>query len=162
MSDIVCYIVDVIRYIIDVIKEWDWLGIIYRIALAGGVIVACLQLIANKKAQQALRSPLLYIYCPENADKINGLTLKNGGNVIAKDITIFVTEKTTLCLRIKLLVCRKKILSTKKRFPLLKENDEVKIISSELNNSSNIKVKVTYYSPFHSRKMKLVDYFNRN
>ena len=151
--------------IINSIKEWnlsDWLGIIYHIVLVGGVVIACIQLIANKKAQQALRSPLLYIYCPKNADIINSLMLKNGGNVIATNITIFVTEKTTLCLRIKLFVCRKKPLSTKKTLPLLKEDDEYKIISNELNNSSNIKIRVTYYSPFHSRKMELVNYFNRN
>jgi len=147
------------------IGKWKILiEVISYIVLIVGVIIAYFQLRDNTKAQQALRSPLLYIYCPENADSINGLVIRNGGNVIATNITINVSEKMNLCSRIIRYWRKGKVLSLKNTIPLFnieKKDERIFGDSRIFDNVQNIKVKITYHSPFHSRKMKIKRSFKR-
>jgi len=155
MDDIICFV-----------DKWkDFTEFIYFLVVIVGVVIAYIQLRANTKAQQALRSPELYIYCPEGGDPINALLIKNEGDVMAIKVTIYVTEKVSLFYRIWKRLTNKKVPSSIKKLDLLKKSDEKKSIyenESVATNFSNVKVKITYYSPFHNTKMKKVNFFNRD
>ena len=149
-----------------IIEKWKVLiEVLYYLVLIFGVVIAYIQLRANTIAQQALRSPLLYLHCPKNADPINGLVIKNGGDVIATNINIYVLEKINIFSRIILCLRNKKLPSSKKNIPLLENDHEEEIFTYDsdlnLNEFTNIRVETTYHSPFHHRKMKIVNNFNR-
>ena len=147
------------------IEKWKVLiEVLYYLVLIVGVIIAYFQLRANTKAQQALRSPLLYIYCPEGADPINGLVIRNEGNVIATNIIINVSEKINLCSRTIRYLRKEKVLSLKNTIPLFKDGKKDESIFGDsriFDNVPNITVKITYHSPFHRRKMKIKRSFKR-
>lgn len=158
MNDFFCYI-------IDSWEEWtlkDKIEVIYFIFLMFGVVIALIQLSANTKAQRALRSPMLYIYCPKGADPINGLMLKNEGNAIATNITVKISEKTNPYYRIKLYLCNKRVLSTAKKIEIINRDAEELIVGNELYNAPVIRVKVIYCSPFHNKKITKNYLFKRD
>jgi hypothetical protein len=99
-----------------------------------------------------------YIYHPKDADPINGLLIKNVGNVIATNVTIEVSEVK----KQKIHWGNEKGLSTKTTFPLIIIDEDVPIINSKLHNVPEIKVKVIYHSPFNNREIKIEERFKRN
>jgi len=119
------------------------------VLLIVGSIIAYRQLRANTEAQRALRSPQIYVFRPKGADPINGLVIKNAGEVIAMNITIKVSEK-----RERNNILKKLPKNSTKFIPLLaKEEGEKSIFINSLNpnNFSNINVKVKYYSPYYCK-----------
>jgi hypothetical protein len=142
----------------EFVKEWK--VFIEVPILIAGFGVAWGRLNSMVKAQRASCCPQIYVYCPDGADTINGLVIKNESEVIATNITIKVSEKRKLCTLFKKLPkC------SEKTIPLLIKGDSEKSIfdnKTNLNNFSSIKVKVKYHSPYYWRK-KLVykNKFNR-
>lgn len=148
------------------VDKWkNLIEVVYYFFLIFGVVIAYFQLRAHTIAQQALRSPLLYIHCPPNADPINGLVIKNGGDVIAININIYVSERMSKFSRMILSLSNKKAPTSKKNIPLLEIGQEDKIFREDsnlnLNDFTKIIVEVTYNSPFHHRKMKIENQFKR-
>lgn len=145
-------------------KYKDLIEVLYFLVVIVGVVIAYIQLRANTKAQQALRSPLINIYCPKHADPINGLTIRNVGDIIATNITIFVSEEINPLSRIILFLRRKRVPSSKKWLSSLEKEEMPSIYNNNIKSNlfSNIKVEITYHSPFHHSKMKMVNKFKRD
>jgi hypothetical protein len=124
-----------------------------------GVIIACIQLNRNIKAHQDEHSPVLVVYSPKNTDPINKLEVWNKGNLPAQKIHIDVYR-----LDGHLPLFHKKVYT--KKIILLEVDGHESIYcnsdSAEIEQASEIMVKIKYNSPLHNRKLSTKQREKRN
>ena len=139
--------------LISFIKEnISFIETVHYVIVFIGVVVACIQLNRNIRANQDKHSPILIVYSPKDADYIGKLEAKNVGNLPAYKIRIYVYRANKW---FSFFYC-KKIDSTE--ISELETGCKESIyskpeIQKELDSVDKIKIKIKYYSPFRNRKL---------